>query len=259
MKDLKLAYTGGHPLQIDDINHLQTGIREALEAFAKTLVGDNSPAILWGCRVYEESGSTKVEKGLMLVDGVLMLVAAQTISGVLDEFVEYQVVEEFVSPSPVTYEDLNTHNVRRNLKVIIGRSGSRPGNFVSGFSPGIPTRVSQNWVKPTLSTNWLHRDTNSEGGDLEYTIDFLNRKVELRGCVHYDTTPGSAVLFTLPVGKRPSSQQIRQIFVSGNVSGTDFSVNSHCYCIIATNGQVSVDINAGSILGYHLDGVCFYL
>jgi hypothetical protein len=261
MKDLKTTFTGGHPFQLDDLAHIQNGIRDAFEGLGLAIGGNVDPMVLFGALVYEDGGNSHVTKGMILVGAELMMVAASTVSGAFGATIELQVVEEYESPSPVTYENLAARDVHRNRKVVLGRSSARPTEFVSAIDPFTVKRVRGAWVQPTLGSNWNHTDANGQGGALQYSPDYLLKKVEFRGCVHWDTgnQPGSGVVFTLPSGLRPATKQIRAIFSSASMTGAGFLVNDKTYVLIDTNGQVTLDTNLGADLAYRLDGVSFHI
>lgn len=261
MKDLKLINTGGHRFHIDDLNHMQNGMKTMLNELASSLTQGNSTVLMHGAKITEGGGNTSITAGLAYIDSELFEVVAGTLSGTGIVDLEYQILEDYLAPSPVTYADLSSRNVHRYRYVVLGKTSARPGNYVQAYNPSAFTRLNDNWVKPLLGTDWINKDPNAEGLDVQYNFDQLQQKVELRGVCHYVTgaVPASPKLFTLPVGKRPATKVLRQIYVSSNMAGVGLDVNTNCACTINVNGDVSVDINVGAGLGYHLDGVYFYL
>lgn len=257
MKDLALLYNGGHPLRIDDINHMQSGINQVLSELAKTFTRGQTKAILIGCKISELTGPDRTvnEAGLIVIDGEIFYLPAETQAGHLVT-PQYQVVESFAAPSPVTYEDLNDRNVHRVREIRVATAAAPAPNLVVGYNVSSFVRIKDNWITPVLSSTWLEKDQNGEGLDVQYTVDYFSNKVELRGCCHFTSTPATSKLFTLPAGKRPSAPVMRTIHVGNHITGVGYAPTM---CIIETNGDVSVDVGAGGLSAHHLDGVYFYL
>lgn len=261
MKDLITIYTGGHPYTLDDLEHIQAGVRDLFKGMGLAIGGGVDPIILYGGKVYESGGNSHVTQGLALVDSELMVIAAATVSGLFGSTIELQLLETFEAPSPVTYEDLNNRNVHRNRYIALGRNNARPGTFVSAINPFTVKRARGSWTTPTLGTNWIQKDANAQGGDVQYMLDYHTNTLHLRGCTHWVTgnQPGSGVLFNLPVGMRPATKQMRAIFGSSNLNGAGFVVNDKTYVLIDTNGDVILDTNLTASVAYRLDGVSIIL
>lgn len=77
MKSLKL-FTGGHPLKLDDLVHVQDGFKEALIAMMKGLLTNGTPVpncILFGCTFtqYGTSSFFDISTGAVVLDGEICL------------------------------------------------------------------------------------------------------------------------------------------------------------------------------------------
>lgn len=94
------------------------------------------------------------------------------------------------------------------------------------------------WTAATLLNGWSYGGGFSAAGYMKDTVG----TVYLKG----DVQPGSAgVIFTLPLGYRPSDVRIIPIVTGGG---------GFAYAFIATNGDVSASVGLGRVI---LDGVSF--
>lgn len=119
MKKLN-TFTGGHPLRLDDIAHLQDGVIDALKGVVNGLGANNQNLILQGC-VTSGFAPISLSAGYIYFNGEVYPVDAQTLPILAIGQSYYFTVEEVVvSPSPVTYQDSSSKNVhvRRRMKVV---------------------------------------------------------------------------------------------------------------------------------------------
>lgn len=119
MKKLNF-FTGGHPLRLDDLNHLQDGIIDAIKGVVNGLGANNQNLILQGCVVSGVSPQV-ISAGYIYFNGEVYPVDSQTLPFLaFGESYYFQVEELTVSPSPVTYQDTVAKDVhvRRRMKVV---------------------------------------------------------------------------------------------------------------------------------------------
>lgn len=128
MQELNLS-TGGHPLRIDDILHLQSGIIDALKGICEGLGLGNSTYFLSGCNVSVNIllAQQTVSPGYIYHNGkIYPLDTPVTVPlSLLPGQVAYWYIEQQVlSPSPVTYQDGNLRDVhiRERFNAAIGPS-----------------------------------------------------------------------------------------------------------------------------------------
>ena len=104
MKKLNLA-TGGHPLRLNDIVHLQDGVIDALKGVVNGLGANNQNLILQGC-VTSGVFPVSLSAGYIYYSGEVYPVDAQTLPALaIGQVYYFQVEEVVVSPSPVSYQN----------------------------------------------------------------------------------------------------------------------------------------------------------
>lgn len=129
MQKLELT-TGGHPFQIDDINVLQDGIIDALKGVVNGLGANNQSFILQG--VVDGVSPGIYTSGYIYYNGEVYPVDSHATAIILGLGHQYywQIEEQVISPSPVTYQDSSSQNVhiRRRMKMI--EAAPTPANAV---------------------------------------------------------------------------------------------------------------------------------
>lgn len=152
MKVLNL-YTGGHPFKIDDVLHLQSGIKEAIKQIAIHLkAGVDAPYILWGAAITgPTNGPWNVSAGAIYYQGEIYLVDAAvavtntSVGPVITGF-DWLIQETYVAPSPVTYQNATSKNVHAVRKMVLVDNTITPGDIspatsVTTISSAITTDV----------------------------------------------------------------------------------------------------------------------
>lgn len=131
MKKLN-TFTGGHPLRLDDIAHLQDGIIDALKGVVNGLGANNQAFVLQGCTF---PTPTTIAAGYIYWNGEVYPVDAGPKPALfLGAQYYWQVQEITVAPSPVIYQDLVSHivHVRRKMTLVV--SATLPVNAVLASS-----------------------------------------------------------------------------------------------------------------------------
>jgi microcystin-dependent protein len=131
MKRLDL-YTGGHPLRLDDITHLQSGIIDVLKGICDGIGLGVGTYILSGCNITDSGTQTTVSPGYIYHNGIIYPFDGITYNNAITPgFIRYWFIEQQVlSPSPVTYQDGNTQNVHIRERFNIGYSNTPPPNYI---------------------------------------------------------------------------------------------------------------------------------
>jgi hypothetical protein len=204
---------GGHPFKIDDITHLQAGLKEAVAQLAIQIKsGVDTPYILWGCTLSNPAiGQFNTTAGAIYYSGEIYMVDAGNITGVVSDSyadVDWLIQETFVAPSPVTYQDASVNNVHSVKKLILTDSTLVPG------TPALSPATSISAISNVISTDdvsgpaipWV--DTNGfgvNGGTLTDTIQALIDAID-------------AIMVVAPVFANTAS------FESSNVAGYSTSL-----------------------------------
>lgn len=130
MKKLDL-FTGGHPLKVDDLALLQDGVIDALKGVCNGLGTGNQAFILSGVVT---SGLT-ISAGYIYFNGEVYPFDAQGIVALLlGQQLYYEVVEDVLPPSPVTYQDLSVHNVHVRRRIVLTGAFPTPPNSILASS-----------------------------------------------------------------------------------------------------------------------------
>lgn len=151
MKKL-VTTTGGHPLRLDDVKLLQDATIEGTIATVDAI-----------CRTYATTGvylsgvnftvvglNTTASAGYIYYQGEIYPVDLQTVTvaigGGLTRY--WEIVEEVMAPSPVTYKDTTVHDVHIRRKAVISDLASPP---TEGFTLSTVLRIEQIMGSPKNS------------------------------------------------------------------------------------------------------------
>lgn len=131
MQQLNL-YTGGHPLKLDDILHLQTGVIDALKGICDGIGLGVGTYILAGCEITATVLQTTVNPGYIYHNGIIYPFDGFIYNNVVTPgFIRYWFIEQqILSPSPTTYQDGNVHNVHIRERFNINYSASLPSGAI---------------------------------------------------------------------------------------------------------------------------------
>ena len=125
--------TGGHPFELDDISLLQTAYTDIFKAVAEGIVGPygSTGVYLYGCLYIPFFGSTLVTPGAIYWNGQTYEVDAHllpTLGGGQQHY--FQVQQQVLAPSPVTYQDTTLHNVHIRERMVAVASVSLPASSI---------------------------------------------------------------------------------------------------------------------------------
>lgn len=156
MNKLDLSYSGGHPLSLDDLKHMQSAYTELCRA-----LGNMFPAnILSGCNLYQSGGTWWVNSGYIGLLGEVYTVDAHS-TGLVDSNpapknnIYANVVETVESPSPVVYQNLVSRNVHFRRRIVFNTTPTL-FNYASlpNYTDQILNTIYKTPVQLTLINDW---------------------------------------------------------------------------------------------------------
>jgi hypothetical protein len=224
MKQLITTHIGGHPLHLDDLEHMQNGTKESLIAIMKGLLNNGASVpncILYGVNATVIPGTgglvASVTAGAVVLDGEICLfdgIGAVSLDPNPDTLV-LAPLDTYLASNPVTYANGTTKNVhlvrKAQMLVISGAPASNhlvvagmktlielfkdslsgPGTFIPVAFPNYP------WID---ASNYF----------LEYRKNVFTNLLELKGRLKLQNMTTMANpsyrynLFTLPSGYKPA-------------------------------------------------------
>lgn len=138
MKQL-VGFTGGHPISLDDLLHIQDGAVEALVSMMKGLLSNGLTipnCILYGCGIttYPSISDIDVAAGALVLDGEICLFDGVTAfdANVAPNILVFSPVDTYAAGDPVVYANGSSHNVHRIRKAqLIDIPGPAASNQVT--------------------------------------------------------------------------------------------------------------------------------
>ncbi len=127
MKQVK-TFTGGHPITVNDIEHMQDGLTEAIIALVKALATDGAAipnCVLFGFNITASGGGfTTYAPGAAVINGEICQFDGATVASglTLPNHYVIRTSDTYVAGNPITYGDGSTKNVHLIRKVIIASS-----------------------------------------------------------------------------------------------------------------------------------------
>lgn len=255
--------TGGHPLQLNDLDWSQAGLSEAIGHLAGSLrPGQNY--ILFGCEASTTPSGAGYEltltPGAVVIDGEVCTVNAQTLTlNDVDDDLWFTIESTFVAPSPVTYNSGQPKSVHEQ-RIAVLQTGQRPLGIPDlktypTTAEAIETLLYNDpWHQvgaagePAYNTGWA----GSAGFGLQFR-KIPGKRVQLRGTVGTSINALSSVC-TLPVGYRPAHPRRLTIPAIVQNLGRDILLT------IASSGAILLSDDVSVLPGdYYLDGVTFSL
>jgi hypothetical protein len=225
MKQLITTHTGGHPLHLDDLEHMQNGSKESLIAIMKGLL--NNGASVPNCILYGViptglgGGGTlvSVTAGAVVLNGEICLIdaiAAVDVDPNPDKLV-ITPVDTYPATNPVTYANGTTKNVHLDRKAQYVNISGIPASNQLAFV-GMKTLIEL--FKATLSgpgafvpvtiPTWAWLD--APNSSLSYRKNVFTNLLEIKGKLKLQNLTAMAEpsykynLFSLPAGAKPSVQ-----------------------------------------------------
>lgn len=200
MKSLE-TFTGGHPLQIDDLKHMQAAYVELFQMFGAWGSQDASPRIVTGCNITGSIPSRSVSAGWVWWNGEFYYVPAGTVAG-SHVYIVCIPNTTYLPPSPVVYANASSHNCHRYNYMTLG-STSTLGLPTVGYLSLMP----RFGVEPWTSVSTYSAGYANDGSGIWHNCGFRKNslgQLELRGAVKTNAVPGGTEAFTLPAGFRPT-------------------------------------------------------
>lgn len=260
MKKLQL-YTGGHPLKLDNLNHLQSGLSEAFDGLIRGLIKNSSGvglgAKLTGCEVsFPVNGNNAVvDAGYMIMlnlDGQLEVckVEAHTVSKDSSENFLWTIdTDEYDSIDPQSYAnntDNFVHQMRRaSLKAfgsgVLALADSAAKPFIDKIVGGPWTQLQTNEL--TYSTNNGSNWTVPQGGQtIKYQILGKTAHISIQLTDTTLTSSGNVILtMGMPAELKAKSDVLGTAFINSS-DGTD----KPAFCTILEGSSVIVVRHYGS-------------
>lgn len=268
MKTL-VTFPGGHPLSVNDLDHIQAGIKEAIINLLKALLSNGTSVP--NCRLYGMvvttygSGDVEITAGACVLDGEICEFDYQLIpSGTLapGQYGVITYVDTYGPNNPVTYLDASTHNVHRIRKAhVIAQNTPASSTQLdwSTNSPRFEQILKANLVGATGAYRYVGAvgqpiflnsfATGYPGATPEQELRFIKLitgEVLVEGWMFFDgiatvgsfasLTPSTPLtIFTLPSGHRPDNLDTKiSLPVQSPAGWVTFEI------LINTNGNVEV-------------------
>lgn len=142
-------FTGGHPLQIDDLVHLQAGVIDVFKGMCEGLRGSSQAFIIQGCETTIGSGNFTVSTGYIYYNGEVYPFDGGTFSTPAPVGQTYYWIPDttinantLLAPSPVLYQDsfLKDVHVRKRFIIVLDSISIPP---INSFIFGRLERLSQ--------------------------------------------------------------------------------------------------------------------
>jgi hypothetical protein len=242
MKTL-VTYPGGHPLSVNDLDHIQTGIKETIVNLMKALLSNGTSVP--NCRLYGMvvtvygSGDVDITAGACVLDGEICEFDYQLIpDGTIlpGQYGVITYVDTYGPNNPVTYLDATTHNVHRIRKahVIAQNTPASSTQLDWGAStPRFEQILKANLIGATGTFRYVGAvgqpaflnsfTTGFPGAVTEQELRFIKlitSEVLVEGWMFFDgistigsfasLTPSTPLpIFTLPSGHRPDNLDTR--------------------------------------------------
>jgi hypothetical protein len=221
MKQLITTHTGGHPLHLDDLEHMQNGTKESLIAIMKGLLNNGASVpncILYGVIPTVIVGTLcSVTAGAVVLNGEICLIDA--IASVdLDPNPDTLViapVDTYPASNPVTYANGTTKNVHLDRKAqYINITGAPAINQLAMVSRKTLIELFKATVSgpgafiPMSNPTWAWLD--AANSSLAYRKNVFTNLVEIKGKLKLQNMTTMVEpsfkynLFTLPAGAKPA-------------------------------------------------------
>jgi hypothetical protein len=288
MNKLKTTDNGGHPFELDDIRFMdeayRDGLKGVLSAFGALAITDGFK--ISGCGVTVGGGNYTWTDGYIALNGEVLKVDAGSVPYPAGgNILTWDVVSTFDAAGLEQFEDgvsRDTYEVRKGALIEVPTTPTYMSfdalslkdivfdwiisdNVIGGLNTFVIQAISAQGIYALIAQEaWSYIDApgkpafeNSWVNALGVTRKAAYRKntigmVSLSGIVANIGYPGSgsAVIFTLPVGYRPTEARI---FACSN------STNDLKAITVNSNGQVSIQSSLSGDQYVDLNGIHFYI
>jgi hypothetical protein len=240
MKNLltnSISTSVGFPVKSGTLDFLQTASSEMLNALGRSIIGKDFstsiPYALYGCNNTGSGSSYVIEAGAILWDGVLYLVPAVSFTLTGGNSVYVATSTTYVTSAvadPVTFTDGVARSVHADTKMSVYQSALAPSP-----SAGFAYSTLEYAVQPFKNISSYSATISSLNFSYKRNRDGL---VVCSGDMLF-TSGASAteIVFTLPVGYRPSTTILIAIVIQGALG-----------CVqISTSGVVTINAYTGTL------------
>ena len=245
MKSLKTDLTGGYDLRIDELETIQSNVKQITSALGRTFLDSGEKAvILWGCGLSIGMGQVTVQEGAIMYkptsgEAEVYLVDAGSYSAgsIVDTtLIPWDIVS--VDSVPVVFYDTTTNNIVNVKKMYPNISPTVITDTLVNLKyarlTAIGTKSSLN-----VTNNW-----SIAGGSIRYWKDALGDiKISLDKLQYIGASANSAVLINsaLPSDMRPVNTQT--YIIPGDVAGN--WGGGYLYLTIDTAGLLTITALGG--------------
>lgn len=241
------------PFTGPSLNFLQNATKSAISEICQSLIGDtystSVPYAIWGLQYGgTQSAPTAVNIGYIFFNGELYFCGG---NGTITTNALFTITTTFDPMDPVLFSDNSPHSVHQVRTIVVTDSAASP--VFPQFDLSSVVYVYDVLNAATLQNGY----TDATYVPVGFTRDLGTGRVHLKGVAEIASLASGTVIFTLPVGYRPSVQRkvICTVYTNGLNGG---SLNSTI--TVDTNGDVKqVGITAGSNSGVVFDGLWFML
>lgn len=257
MKLIDFTQPGGFPLTQDQLNYLQQGYQECLNALALSGADGLVPFRISGMEISNPTtGEYIVAGGWLFYNGQLVRFVPGSVTGASGAAEAYVVIT--TATSPLVFNDGSTPNVisdvEATLQVLPVGTATDSTHFTLsslkpfGFGFGKANREA-NWNTLSVSTAAIDGGVS---GTVYYKKDFTANTLQIRGFLsaanaqNFAASPGTLFYLngTLPVGYQPAHTGyfVAQYYVSGAILD-DASVTwiKQVNCVLNSSGQILIN------------------
>ncbi len=225
MNTIDFSQTGGYPYTQDTLDFLQQSYSSAFQGISKFISNGNSLTILTGCNI---TGST-ASNGWVIVDGELMPFIGGTIQSTY-------IVRDITQN--ITYQNGNSlpsiHTRYAEFGVGAGAQPWTPvrANPATLYAPEA-WRLLGTTGNPSINAPYI----NNSGSPVRFRKE-PNGQVHIQGIVDRNLYSGTDVMFTLPVGYRPTRTHIFIVMATAHYTTNADRSNGTLEIGVGTNGNV---------------------
>lgn len=203
MNQLITTYNGGFPFQLDDLRFLDNAQREAFLGIIKAMVGNQKAAILAGCKIASNDGTTiHVNEGYVFLNNEIFYAPAQDLPVITSGSYYWVPDITYDATGDKSFDGVIQHTYE------IRRAKCQSSTTVLG--DGLVLGVSE-WVSIDLTTDnvTLYGGTLSiNSGQLKYKI--INNMIFILLKLNFSVTSSNGIQTHLTIALPPELMNIDQ-------------------------------------------------
>ncbi|MPM24669.1 hypothetical protein SDC9_71152 [bioreactor metagenome] len=267
MKKLITTYTGGFPVNLDDLRWEQEATRDAFYGLMSTF-GITKPDsfVLSGCVVTKVGNDYSWTDGYICLAGEVCKVVAGSVTVAAGETACWEIETAYDASGSKVFEDSTSHDCYEIRNAVLeGHTLTFPpsrmrytaptlaqvmAQKIGPYIPGTWYEVGSGTPVPDFENSWVNSIVTPAGYAVAYMKD-LTGVVHLRGEASCTGGNTAGAIFTLPTGYRPA---YRSNFVA---FGYGASSNTPVYIEIETDGSVYILSSGITVLSLH--GLYFHV